>query len=263
LQKDNILNNIPLKTKEASIVVEEQITKQFYKDYSIFKRELFSDLVKRNAKRLKSIFSPTDDGIDAESKAEQSSLDKNLKLALFKKSQKLIDRFLFVFFAEDRGLLPPNSTIQILNKWKSDVDFGDERPLYDMFKQYFKFLDTGRQGTTNRAEIYAYNGGLFKEDSLLDKLEIDSELLFKHTQILASYDFESQVDVNILGHIFENSLNEIESVNAEIEGGVFETKKAEAQALKQQIDSTDREIDAMVYELYGLSEEEIAIVENS
>lgn len=43
----------------------------------------------------------------------------------------------------------------------------------------------------------------------------------------------------------------------------FETKKAEAQALKQQIDSTDREIDAMVYELYGLSEEEIAIVENS
>jgi type I restriction-modification system DNA methylase subunit len=226
LQKDNILNNIPLKTKEASIVVEEQITKQFYKDYSIFKRELFRDLVKRNAKRLKSTLSPTDVEIDEDSKADQSSLDKNLKLALFKKSQKLIDRFLFVFFAEDRGLLPPNSTIQILNKWKSDVDFGDERPLYDMFKQYFKFLDTGRQGTTNRAEIYAYNGGLFKEDSLLDKLEIDNELLFKHTQILASYDFESQVDVNILGHIFENSLNEIESVNAEIEGGDFDKQKS-------------------------------------
>ena len=44
---------------------------------------------------------------------------------------------------------------------------------------------------------------------------------------------------------------------------VFETKKAEAQNLKQQIYSTDREIDAMVYELYGLSEEEINIVENS
>jgi type I restriction-modification system DNA methylase subunit len=226
LHKDNILNNIPLKTKEASIVVEEQITKQFYKDYSIFKRELFRDLVKRNAKRLKSTLSSTDVEIDEDSKADQSSLDKNLKLALFKKSQKLIDRFLFVFFAEDRGLLPPNSTIQILNKWKSDVDFGDERPLYDMFKQYFKFLDTGRQGTTNRAEIYAYNGGLFKEDSLLDKLEIDNDLLFKHTQILASYDFESQVDVNILGHIFENSLNEIESVNAEIEGGDFDKQKS-------------------------------------
>ncbi len=226
LQKDNILNNIPLKTKEASIVVEEKITKQFYKDYSVFKRELFRDLVKRNVKRLKNTVDATNIELDSEAKAEQLRLDKNFKLTLFKKSQKLIDRFLFIFFAEDRGLLPPNSTIQILNKWKADVDFGDERPLYDMFKQYFKFLDTGRQGTTNRAEIYAYNGGLFKEDILLDKLEIDNDLLFKHTQTLASYDFESQVDVNILGHIFENSLNEIESVNAEIEGGDFDKQKS-------------------------------------
>jgi hypothetical protein len=44
---------------------------------------------------------------------------------------------------------------------------------------------------------------------------------------------------------------------------VFETKKAEAQNLKQQINTTDKEIDAMVYELYGLTGEEIAIVENS
>ncbi|PCJ23034.1 MAG: hypothetical protein COA97_12390 [Flavobacteriales bacterium] len=42
---------------------------------------------------------------------------------------------------------------------------------------------------------------------------------------------------------------------------VFETKKAAAQTLKAQIDKTDAEIDAMVYELYGLSKEEIAIVE--
>ena len=39
--------------KDASIVVEESITKQFYKDYSLFKRELFRDLVKRNAKKIK------------------------------------------------------------------------------------------------------------------------------------------------------------------------------------------------------------------
>ena len=44
---------------------------------------------------------------------------------------------------------------------------------------------------------------------------------------------------------------------------VFETKKAQAQILKTEIDKTDAEIDAMVYELYGLSEEEIKIVENS
>ncbi len=44
---------------------------------------------------------------------------------------------------------------------------------------------------------------------------------------------------------------------------VFETKKAEAQSIKAQIDKTDKEIDRMVYELYGLTEEEIGIVEGS
>ncbi len=43
---------------------------------------------------------------------------------------------------------------------------------------------------------------------------------------------------------------------------VFETKRGEAQTLKAEIDKTDAEIDAMVYEL-GLSEEEIKIVEGS
>ncbi len=43
----------------------------------------------------------------------------------------------------------------------------------------------------------------------------------------------------------------------------FETKKADALTLKAEIDKTDAEIDAMVYELYGLSEEEIQIIENN
>lgn len=226
LQKDNILNHLPLTIKEASLVEEDKITKQFYNDYSVFKRKLFRDLVKRNAKRLKAE-AVTSSAVEMSHEAnELKALEKNVKLSLFKKSQKLIDRFLFIFFAEDRELLPPNSTIQILDKWKADIDFGDERPLYGLFKQYFHFLDQGRKGTTSRAEIYAYNGGLFKPDGILDNLEIDDELLYKHTYKLAKYDFSSQVDVNILGHIFENSLNEIESVNAEIEGGTFDKQKS-------------------------------------
>jgi hypothetical protein len=138
LQKDNILNNVPLKIKEASIVQEEKITKDFYKDYSLFKRELYRDLVKQNAKRLKNTNVISS---EVEKSQEQQQLVKNVKLTLFKKSQKLIDRFLFIFFAEDRSLLPANSTQQILDKWKDDVDFGDDRPLYTLFKQYFKFLD--------------------------------------------------------------------------------------------------------------------------
>ncbi len=44
---------------------------------------------------------------------------------------------------------------------------------------------------------------------------------------------------------------------------LFNTKKEEAQALKTQIDQTDREIDQMVYKLYELTHEEIEIVEKS
>ncbi|WP_275552665.1 Eco57I restriction-modification methylase domain-containing protein [Tenacibaculum piscium] len=214
LHKDNIINNIPLKIKEASVVKEEQITKEFYNDYSLFKRELYRDLIKQNLKNPVFRTEQEKENID--------SINKNIKLSLFKKSQKLIDRFLFIFFAEDRGLLPPNSTLQILENWDKLKDLDVEVPLYNRFKLYFKYLDTGREGTDKKAEIFAYNGGLFKPDAVLDSLILDDTLLYKHTKKLSEYDFDSQVDVNILGHIFENSLNEIESVNAEIQGSNFD-----------------------------------------
>jgi len=227
LQRENLLRDLPLKIKEASIAEEEAITKNFYKDYSVFKRELFRDLVKRNVKRIKTnrqeqLDAATIAELTGDERAERTRLQKNIKLTLFKKSQKLIDRFLFIFFAEDRGLLPPNSTLKILDDFEQLKAMDAHVPLYERFKLYFNYLDMGRKGTEKHAEIYAYNGGLFKPDSILDQLIIDDDLLLTHTRKLANYDFESQVDVNILGHIFENSLNEIESVNAEIEGDSFD-----------------------------------------
>ena len=67
---------------------------------------------------------------------------------------------------------------------------------------------------------------------------------------------------NILNNI-PLQIKELTKLDEMYSMDIFETKKAGAQALKQQINITDREIDAMVYELYGLSEEEIAIVENN
>ncbi len=217
LAKENVLNNLPLKIKEESVQEEEKITKRFYAHYSLFKRELFRDLVKLNMKN--EVFRAELNNQDAE------WANKNIKRSLFKKSQKLIDRFLFIFFAEDRGLLPPNSTIKILDEWDDLKDKDAYFPLYKRYKLYFKYLDQGRAGTNKKAEIFAYNGGLFKPDAVLNSLLVSDKLLYKHTKVLSHYDFESQVDVNILGHIFENSLNEIESINAEIEGTDFDKQK--------------------------------------
>ena len=44
---------------------------------------------------------------------------------------------------------------------------------------------------------------------------------------------------------------------------LFEDNKKKAQELQSQIVSTEKEIDQMVYDLYGLTEEEIVIVKNS
>ena len=44
---------------------------------------------------------------------------------------------------------------------------------------------------------------------------------------------------------------------------LFDTQRSSIQALQAEIDRTDKEIDKMVYELYGLTDEEIAIVEGA
>jgi type I restriction-modification system DNA methylase subunit len=227
LQKDNLLKAIPLNIKQDSLVKEEQITKDFYKDYSQFKRELYRDLVRRNKKRLRTTLQgDTKIPEDTEHQNDLERLEKNIKLTLFKKSQKLIDRFLFIFFAEDRDLLEYNYTKKLLKDWQDVRKLDIDEPLYDRFKKHFNYLDQGRKNENGRTEIFAYNGGLFKPDPILDSLEIDDDLLHNHTYALSTYDFESQVDVNILGHIFENSLNEIESITAEIVDGEFDKQKS-------------------------------------
>ena len=43
----------------------------------------------------------------------------------------------------------------------------------------------------------------------------------------------------------------------------FNEQKQKATELKAEIDKTDKEIDQMVYELYGLTDEEIQIIEEA
>lgn len=191
----SIEQNIPKKLKDESLSKEDLITKQLYKDYSNFKKAIFNNLVERN---------------------EQFD-----KLLLFKKTQKLLDRFLFIFFAEDRLLLPANLIVGINSEWKKLQDMRVEQHLYERYKLYFNDLNTGNI----KLDIFSYNGGLFAPDEILDNVNIEDELLYYHTQKLSNYDFQSEIDVNILGHIFENSLTEIEKITSEIEGQELDKSK--------------------------------------
>lgn len=211
LDWESISNNLPTNLLNQSVSKENAITKQLYNDYSAFKRGLYNNLVELN---------PQHD-----------------KLLLFKKTQKLLDRFLFIFFAEDRLLLPTNLIRRINKEWENLQKMRIPVSLYDRYVMYFHDLNEGAKVTlpafgkkTGEAieethEIFAYNGGLFKNDEFLDNLKINDQLLYEHTHKLSDYDFQSEVDVNILGHIFENSLNEIDEIKSEIEGNVVDKTK--------------------------------------
>ena len=192
LELNQLKADIPLKLKHETLSEEKQITDNFYADYSTFKRLLFEDLCENN---------PETD-----------------KLLLFKKTQKLLDRILFILFCEDRNLLPANSVAGIISDYQKLREMGYGQPLYNVFKTYFDRIDKGYKNESDSSkDVFAYNGGLFKTDEILDNIKVGDHVLYIHSKRLADYDFESQISVDILGRIFENSLTEIEEVQKEIE----------------------------------------------
>ena len=197
LSLENVAAQTALKLKRESLSAEISITDKLYADYSTFKRALFDDICTNNA--------PTQ---------RAGTLDK---LVLFKKTQKLLDRILFILFAEDRGILPENSILTIIAQWQKLKELDAYQPLYSRFLNYFNRINTGYKSEANPGyEIFAYNGGLFKPDEILDTIRVSDDVLYIHTKRLSEYDFESEVSVDILGHIFEHSLAEIEEIQEEI-----------------------------------------------
>lgn len=211
LNKDHLLADLPADLKRDSLIEEENISKRFYQEYSTFRKELFQNLMLCNP--------------EVE------------KLLLFKKTQKLLDRFLFLFFAKDKGLIAANSVLLVLNNWKVSKNdpFSVKRSLYDYFKSYFDYLNVGFKN--EKLEIFAYNGGLFVPDEIIDNFKITDNVLEKACEILSKYNYDSEVDVNILGHIFEHSLKEIE----ELEAQFFDDK------IKQNQKVTKRKKDGIFY----------------
>ena len=193
LSYESIKNSIPLTLKDKSASFEKDISNKLYKDFSLFRTHLFENLVKNN------------------------TLDKAQLLRL---TQKLCDRIIFILFAEDRGLLTANTIKEIRERHQND-GFGD-RSMYDYFKLYFDAINKGNE----RLNIPKYNGGLFAVDETLDSLIIDDNILDLEAQALSNYDFMSDISVNILGHIFEQSLTDLEEINASINDTEFDSKKS-------------------------------------
>lgn len=131
------------------------------------------------------------------------------------KGQKIIDRVVFACFAEDRGLLPDNTLQRIGLESKNSA-----LSMWNMIKAFFDGID---KGDTKLGIPVGYNGGLFARDDELDALQVGESSL-QAVVALGNYNFEEDLSVNILGHIFEQSISDLDRIREGVaEGGTAET----------------------------------------
>lgn len=194
-----LLQDLPESLNKDSLRHDEEITRKLYHDFSEARYALFESILQKNA-----AYDP---------------------LTLFRATQKILDRLLFMLFAEDRFLIPPNTVRKTLEDWVTLREkYFEDTSLYHRFKKFFYYIDKGFRKPN--LKVFPYNGGLFAKDEFLDKLELEDKVLYHHAYQLSAYDFNSEVSVNVLGHIFEHSLTEIEEVQAKLAGNVLDYRQS-------------------------------------
>jgi type I restriction-modification system DNA methylase subunit len=130
-------------------------------------------------------------------------------LAAIEHAQTILDRVLFIAFAQSTALL---SDRLIQKAWDQKSPF---RPnaAWENFVGLFDAVDKGKPAL----EIPAYNGGLFATNAIIDALGLSNYVCENFARI-ADYDFSTDVPVSVLGHIFEQSVSDIEKMRAEAQG---------------------------------------------
>lgn len=139
---------------------------------------------------------------------------------LFEKAQKILDRFIFICFCEDKGLLPDHTFRSVLTNAQHTF-VPKTNVIWDELKGLFLSIDEGNP----RVDISRYNGGLFHQDDVLDHLTVADDAL-KEFKKISDCNFDSDLNVNILGHIFKQSISDIEQIKAEINDESADPKKS-------------------------------------
>ena len=175
---------------KLSETADKDITNRLYRDYKALRSNLIQGLQKHNV---------------------SLSVEDAIQYA-----QTILDRVLFIAFAEDTRLLPQRS---LADAFEVKDDYS-EATIWERFVKLFSWVDKGFP----KRNIPPYNGGLFRQDEAIDALTVPDKLCegFKK---LGEYDFASEISVNILGHIFEQSITDLEEIKAQLENAEYDTKQ--------------------------------------
>lgn len=136
---------------------------------------------------------------------EHHPLDLAVEMA-----QRIFDRVMFIAFCEDRQLLPEKT----IPKAYTVAGFhAATNPRWQNFKNLFRFIDVGNEAYG----IPKYNGGLFAPHPA-DELELPDAPWTTFFNSISTYDFADEVNLDVLGHLFERSITELEKLK---ESGLF------------------------------------------
>ena len=182
LAKDRLFTKQHQQSPVHSLNNENQgieIERKFYAHYSALRYEIWQNLIALN---------------------QSQKYGRNFYLY---KAQKLIDRIIFIRFCKENRALDNDAVLDALNNKYT-------KGRYNRLKLLFAAMDEGNP----EIGIAKFNGGLFSPDSDLDILNISDEIIDKIV-LLYSHDFGSDLDVNILGHIFEQSISDLENLTGD------------------------------------------------
>ncbi len=177
LHANNLLSGATQNLLKDSAAQERDVTQALYTDYKTLRQELILGLHHQN---------PTVAFAD-----------------LVRHAQKLIDRLLFIAFAESRALVPKGA-IEHAAKY---VNPYNPQPPWRNLVALFRAVDKGNPFL----KIPPYNGGLFAPDAVLENLQVSDKLVLACLK-LTGYDYAQEVSVTVLGRIFEQSISDLEHI---------------------------------------------------
>jgi len=163
---------------------EKKIEKEFYTNYHSIRTKLVEHLIAYNKE-----IEPT---------------------VLLEKTQKILDRIIFICFCADLDIIPKSILQEVIKTANPSFRFRKDL-LWTTLQELFYTLDLGNNIITK------LNGGLFEEDEILNNLKITDTILLEVLK-LSEYDYRSDLNVNILGHIFEQSISDLEKMKQNLLG---------------------------------------------
>ncbi|NLX21430.1 MAG: N-6 DNA methylase [Phycisphaerae bacterium] len=119
--------------------------------------------------------------------------------------QKLIDRVLFIAFCEGRGVIQPRTIETAVGRASRLAKV--RNPVWRSFLELFRAV--GCPGRLFR-KIDSHHSSLFGTDDLIDGLDLDDVPWTDLFRRLARYDYAREVNVDVLGQLFERSVAELE-----------------------------------------------------